>query len=489
MTKKQPFLTGFPTIICGRVRRRLQDVIAARRKALTESSIATYALQFSHVLPAEFLHSHSNSQRLRHYCNVTVFWAWLSQILEANASCSKAVSLVQAWCDEAGLPRPSSDTGTYCRARGRVKLGFLQAIRRRVNAHLEARIEPGDKYLGLTVKSLDGSSVQLDDTPENQAIYPQPSTQKTGCGFPVMGVMGVLNHAHGGWEDFAVGPHTAHDAPVAHKLLGNFSAGDLVCGDRAFCSYELIAGIAERGASSLMRLHQARHRSLDFRRGKRIGKNQRLVIWKKPQKQPESSPLEAGEWAALPAEMEIRLIRFIFKDRAGKMRHMVLATTLLDQQQYDWLELATLYFQRWDIELRLRDVKTTLGMETMRAKTPETARKTLEMTMIAYNLIKVAGQEAAHEVGESVRAISFKGVLDTLVANTVRYRGRQKNCRKIEQIWDDIIATVSGKLINLRPFRSEPRAVKRRPKSHAYLTTPRAIYSEIQHRGKHRAHA
>ena len=489
MTKKQPFLTGFPTTICGRARRRLQDVIAARRKALAESSIATYALQFSHVLPAAFLHALSSSERLRHYCNVTVFWAWLSQILEANASCSKAVSLVQAWCDDAGLPRPSSDTGVYCRARGRVKIGFLRAIRRRVNAHLEARVERADKYEGLTVKSLDGSSVGLDDTPENQAAYPQPQGQKAGCGFPVMGIMGVLNHAHGGWEDFAVGPHTAHDAPVAHKLLGNFSTDDLVCGDRAFCTYELIAGIAGRGAFSLMRLHQSRHRALDFRKGKKIGPNERLVKWTKPPKQPAKSPLAADEWAALPAEMGVRLIRFAYEDRAGKMRHMVLATTLLDPERHDWLELATLYFGRWDIELRLRDVKTTLGMGAIRAKTPETAHKTLEMTMIAYNLIKAAGQEAAHEAGESVRMISFKGVLDTLVANSARYRGRQRQPGMIRRIWRDIIATVAGKLVNLRPGRREPRAVKRRPKSYAYLTSPRDIYKEIQHRGKYRAHA
>jgi hypothetical protein len=487
VTRKQPFLAGFPTTICGRIRRRLQEAIAAKRRAFRESSIASYALQFGHILPADFLHEHSSSKRQRHYCNVVVFRAWLAQIMEANASCSKAVSLVQAWCDEANVPRPAADTGAWCKARNRLKLDFLQVIRRRVNTYLNTRVRCEDKYKGLVVKSLDGSSVQLDDTVENQKSYPQPTSQQPGCGFPVMGIMGVLNHAHGGWEEFAVGPHTAHDAPVAHKLLGCFSGGDLICGDRAFCTYELISGIALRGAHSLMRLHQGRHRVLNFRCGKRIGRNQRLVTWTKPSKQPSASPLTEAQWAVLPATMRIRLIRFGYRDRDGKKRRMVLATTLLDEKQYHWDELAAIYAQRWDIELRLRDVKTTLGMEQLRVKHPETAHKTLEMTIIAYNLVKATCQQAAHEADEDIRRISFKGALDTLVANTSRYLGRQKQPHVIRRIWRSIVEMVAEKLIDLRPFRQEPRAIKRRPRSFSYLTCHRSIFKEIPHRGKRRS--
>jgi len=471
------------------MRRCLQDVIAAKRRALAESSIATYALQFGHILPADFLHTESSSRRLRHYCNVVVFWAWLAQILEANASCGKAVSLIQAWSIDAGLPKPSSDTGAYCKARNRITLEFLQVIRKRINTWLNANIQPEDLYKGHAVKFIDGSTVQLDDTEQNQKLYPQPTSQKPGCGFPIMGIMGVLNSAHGGWEDFAVGAHTAHDAPIAHKLLGNFGQGDILCGDRAFCTYELIGSLAIRGAHSLMRLHQARHKALDFRKGKRIGKNQRLVIWKKPRVQPKSSPLSIEDWEALDENMEIRLIKFWYEDRAGKKRSMVLATTLLDAKEYDWLELSELYAQRWDIELRLRDVKTTLGMERLRVKTPETAHKTLEMTIIGCNLIKATCQEAAHASGHNIRLFSFKGALDTVVASTYRYRGRQKCLKFIREIWSSIIETIAEKVVNSRPYRHEPRAVKQRPKSYSYMTRPRSEYSEIQHRGKSRSFA
>lgn len=443
-------------------------------------------MQFSHVLPADFLHGLSVSQRIRQYCNVVVFWAWLAQIFEANASLSKAVSLVQSWCADAGLTVPDNDTGAYSRGRGRLPLAFFDGAARRVNDYLNARIQPGDTYRGHVVKSIDGSSMALDDTPENQAEYPQPSSQKPGCGFPVMGIMGVLNHSHGGWEDFAEGEQSAHDAPIYRKLFHCFNPNDILCGDRAFCTYELMSTLRERQVFTLMRLHQARHGKLDWRKGKRIDCHQRLVIWTKPAQKPSGSTLTADEWAALPGEMEVRLIRFYFEDRDGKKRRMVLATTLNDHKKYDWMELAAMYAQRWDIELRLRDVKTTPGMEHLRVKTPETARKTLRMALIAYNLIKSSCQEAAHTVGEDLRLMSFKGALDTIVANTARYLRRQKHVHKIRELWTTTIGMIAEKVIYLRPFRKEPRAQKKRPKNFSYLTRPRAEYKEIPHRGKSR---
>lgn len=487
MIKNQPFLTGFSTQFCGSIRRRLRDVLAAKRRDLAENSIATYSMQFSHILPADFLHGLSVSKRIRHYCNVVVFWAWIAQIFEANASLSKAVSLIQAWCDDSGLPVPNNDTSCYSRGRGRLPLSFLAAASRRINDYLSARIQAADTYQGHIIKSIDGSSMSLDDTEKNQSQYPQPGSQKKGCGFPVMGIMGVLNHSHGGWEDFAEGEQSAHDAPIYRKLLHCFKSGDILCGDRAFCTYELMSSLVDRSVDTLMRLHQARHRALDWRRGKRIGKNQRLVTWSKPSKKPVGSHLTAEQWAALPDRMNIRLIRFYYVDRDGKKRRMVLATTLIDHEKYPWEELAAIYAQRWDIELRLRDVKTTLGMDHLRVKTPETARKTLAMALVAYNLIKSSCQQAGQLAGKDLRLMSFKGALDTIVANSARYLRRQKHVRKIREIWSSTIEQIVEKVIDLRPGRKEPRAQKKRPKNFSYLTAPRAEYKEIPHRGKLRS--
>ena len=489
MTKNEPFLTGFPTQICGKIRRSLQADIARQRRQLRETSIATYALQFSHILSPEFMHSLSETKRVRHYCNVVVFWAWLAMILEANASLSKGVSLIQAWSQDAGLPRPAKDTGAFSKGRKRLKIDFMQSVAARIKEHLKSRIRPEDTYRGHVVKSIDGSSMVGDDTFHNQAKYPQPSNQKPGCGFPVMGIMGVLNHAHGGWEDFVEGEQTAHDAPIYRKLLHCFEPGDLLCGDRAFCTYELMSTLREKGVHTLMRLHQARHRHLDWRKGKRIGKNQRLVIWEKPKKQPIGSTMPTEEWEALPEKITIRLIRFHFEDRDGKKRRMVLATTLLEYETYDWIELAALYAQRWDIELRLRDIKTTLKLEHLRAKTPEMMQKNLLMSLITYNLLKASSQEAAQSIGQDHRLISFKGTLDTIVANATRYLRRQKHGKIIARLWGNTVAMIAENLINLRPHRHEPRAIKKRPKPFSFLTEPRHIFKEVAHRGKSRTFA
>jgi hypothetical protein len=370
-----------------------------------------------------------------------------------------------------------------------VRVEFLQAIRARINRFLNARIQAEDTYRGHIVKSIDGSSVQLDDTAANQHSYPQPSSQKPGCGFPVMAVMGVLNHAHGGWEDYAIGKERTHDAVLAHQLLDCFEEGDIACADRAFCTYEIIALLQARGAHCVMRLHQARHRVLDLRQGKKLGKNQRLVSWTKPAKQSPRSILTPAAWEALPASLDIRLIWFHFKDRQGKKRRMVLTTTLLDADQYPWEELGALYSGRWDIELRLRDVKTTLQMEAFRVKTPAMAHKTMEMALIAYNLIKATCQEAAQREGEDLRLMSFKGALDTVIAFSGRYLGRQKHVQAVKRIWQSMIETIAQKTIDLRLGRKEPRAIKRRPKSYSYLTAPRHLFQEIPHRGKHRSFA
>ena len=222
--------------------------------------------------PPGFLHGLSVSQKIRQYCNVVVFWAWLAQIFEANASLSKAVSLVQAWCRDAGLPVPGQNTGAYSKGRDRLGMDFLAAASARVLAPLESIVRDGDIYQRHIIKSIDGSSL-------------------------------------------------AHDAPVFRKLLHCFHSGDLVCADRAFCSYEIKTTLHEKNVYTLIRLHQARHAKLDWRKGRRIGKNQRIVTWKKPSQQPVGSTLNAEEWAALPGQLEVRLIRFYYEDREGKKRH------------------------------------------------------------------------------------------------------------------------------------------------------------------------
>ena len=314
--KKQAFLTSFPLAVFATARRRIQAALRAERAQLLRHSISGYALLFESVLPAGFLEGIDPTKRQRHFGHIPVFWAWLGQILEANASCSKALTLIQAWYQASGLAAPTGGTSGYCMARAGLREDFLDQIGHRISNTLSQRIGPIDTWHGLTLKAIDGSSVQLMDTSANQEIYPQPSSQKDGCGFPVMGIHGVLNLSHGGWEGFVTCNSRRHDAHAATRLLKHVEQGELLLADRAYCSYELIARVTtERRAHVLMRLHQARHRKLDWRRGKKISPIERLVTWKKPKRRTGRSELTDAQWDELPDEITLRYIKLGYENR------------------------------------------------------------------------------------------------------------------------------------------------------------------------------
>ncbi len=484
--EKQPNLTGFPTTIFATAKRRMQAAIRRSRQLLTGRSLSGYALLFEAVLPAETLARFDATKRQRCFGNIPVFWAWLAQVLEANASCSKALGLIQSWYQAHRLAAPKGDTSGYCRARGRLGENFLRQVSAEVAGSLRRAIRAEDLWQGMVLKAIDGSSVQLEDTAKNQRAYPQPTSQKKGCGFPVMGIVGVVNLSHGGWEGFETCGWQKHDARMAPRLLKHIEEGDLLLADRAFCTYEFIARLSGKGAHVLMRLHQARHRKLDWRRGKRLSSIDRLVTWKKPSCQPKTSELSAQEWEALPDEMTMRYIKLGFEDRDGCKRSLVVVTDLLDPVEFDAVELSCLYARRWEIELKLRDVKTTLGMEFFAVRSPEMAHKTLWMMLIAYNLMRTLMQQAATEADRPIWHMSLKGTLDLVTSSHESFRPLAGKPRLLQKRYQDLLEICATKILDIRPFRHEPRAVKRRPKPFQLLTKPRHVFQEIPHKSRYR---
>jgi hypothetical protein len=484
--KKQPILTGFPRTVLATARRRLQAAIRRSRRLMVDRCLNGYALLFEPILPAGFLASIDTTRRQRFFGHIPVFWAWIAQILEANSSCSKALGLIQSWHQANGTPAPRGDTSGYCQGRIRLEEGFLARISERITLSLRRAIQPADLWHGMVLKAIDGSSVQLMDTPDNQAAYPQPVGQKPGCGFPVMGIVGLLNLSHGGWEAVETCHASKHDSRMAPLLLPHIEPGDLLLADRAFCSFEFVASLLGRGAHVLMRLHQARHAKLDWRRGKKLSPIERLVTWNKPSSQPKASDLPPEQWAALPDRITLRYIRMGYEDRAGRKRQLVVVTDLLDSRLHDPLELSCLYARRWEIELRLRDVKTTLGMELFAVKTPSMAHKTLRMMLIAYNLTRAIMQQAAHAAGSPACAMSFKATLDLLTSSHESFRMLAGKPRALLQRRRQFIALCATKMLDPRPFRREPRALKRRHKNYQLLTRPRHVFEEVPHRERYR---
>jgi hypothetical protein len=473
--QKTKFLTGFSEKLFGSAKRKTQDLIRQRSEKLISKSLGGFALQFASFIPRTFLPDAASDQRKRVFTSEVVFWAWMSQVLSFNSSCSDAVGRVQAWRLQAKLSAISSKTTAYCNARIRLSLTFIQTVSSQVLSVLNRRVQTKDLWNGFIVKSVDGSSVQLMDTEENQKEFPQPTNQKKHCGFPVMKFLGLLNHCTGAWENHLTAHPNEHDARTMKKLLSYLIEPCLLLADRAFCSYEIILRLRNQGVESVMRLHQMRAKGFTLRKGKRIGPHQRLVTWIKPKEKPKHSDMNDQEWDELEGTIQMRLIACFYEDRNGEKKRMILATTLLDPQKYDWLEIMNLYATRWDIELRIRDVKTTMGMEELNVKTPEMARKSLAMALLGYNLVKAVSQEASQTEGVDRRMISFKGVLDWINITTALFQSvKGQAVRSLKNLYASFLETAATKLIDHRPYRWEPRAIKKRPKPFPRLTESRS---------------
>jgi hypothetical protein len=332
---------------------------------------------------------------------------------------------------------------------------------------------------GRPVKVVDGSSVQLADTPANQKEYPQPSGQKPGCGFPVMKLAVLFSLASGALLAVVTGNLHSLDLRLLRQLWECLKAGDILLGDRAYGDYVTLAGLPPQGVDVVARLHQAR--KVDFRRAKRLGHQDGVFVWRKSL-QP-SSILTPAEWAALPAEIEVRIIRFTAACRGFRSQHLTLVTTLLDAEKYPVAELIALYARRWRLELTLRDVKTTLGLEQLRCQSPAMVRKELLAGLIAHNLIRCVMAEAAQVHAAQLERLSFKGTVDALRQFSAAMA--QARSRKMKAaLWQDLLHALARDRVPLRPNRSEPRAVKRRPKPYPLLNRPRRKFVELPHRNK-----
>lgn len=485
MKTKTPFLPGISAKFYGRHKRRQLEELRKIRENTLANSITDLGVLFSDVLPVEWLEKTATDVRKRTFTQVLVFWAWTSQILEQNESCARSLTLIQNWYCKAGLKLPVFDTSGYCKARKRLPMEFLDAIEEKVSSHANARVEDHHLWYGHRLKAIDGTSVKLMDTVENQKAYAQPSSQKKGCGFPKMGVVGVLDLAQGTLCDFITCKWQQHDIKGLYQLFSSFNPGDVVIGDRAFCSYELFALLKKYEVDSVMRVHQRRDAKTDWRKGKKLGPNSRLVEWKKPPK-PGKSGLSQSEWEALPETMSIRLVKVKGKTRDGKENVMYLATTLLDAEQYPSEEIALLYAERWQIEVKFRDIKTTMNLEILRVKTPEMARLSMRMIQIVYNLIK--SKQAGAIQGEAIQLdeIGFKGTLDVINENRSRFHDLANRPQLLARENKKLDARLRERIILIRPFRQEPRAIKTRPKPYQYLTRSRKEFVEIQHKSRYR---
>ena len=130
-------------------------------------------------------------------------------------------------------------------------------------------------------------------------------------------------------------------------------------------------------------------------------------VEKSRQKSPYLNP---AEWAALPEEITVRVIRVRVKQAGFRTRTLDLGTTLLDSVEYPAAEVAAAYLRRWRIELCLDDLKTVLGLEALRCKSPAMIHRELLALLVAHNLVRAVMANAAREHAVALDRLSFTGL-------------------------------------------------------------------------------
>jgi putative transposase len=403
------------------------------------------------------------------YTHAVTLWAFLTQALSGSSSCLAAVARIVVLRAALELPPCSANTGAFCKARAKLSESFLQQLTYQVGESVEDQAPDAWRWHGRRVLLVDGFQSTMDDTAENQAAYPQPKSQKRGLGFPMIRVVVLLTFATATLVGAACGRckgKKTGETALFRKLLDRIRPGDVVVADRFYCNYWTIAMLLARGADVTFRMHQRRH--VDFRRGQRLGADDHVVSWTKPQRPPW---MDAAQYAAMPATLTLRELRFAVTQRGYRSREITVATSLVDGTAHAWNEVADLYHRRWHVELDIRSIKQTLKINHIACKSPAMVRRALWAAFLGYNVVRRVLKEAAQAHGLCPRQLSFAGAVQILEA----FRTLLMNCpeeRKAELLCR-VLAAVATHKVGDRPGRCEPRRVKRRPK-YPLLNKPRA---------------
>lgn len=356
----------------------------------------------------------------------------------------------------------------YCRARRRLPLELFEQLVDRFAHQLEA---PGEDPLwhGHRVVLIDGSGFSMPDTAELQARFGQPGAQKPGCGFPVAHLLAVVDAHRGFLQQVILSPLRTHDMAHVAEAHPQLKSNDILVGDRGFCSYAHLALISRAKSHAVFRVHQ--RQLVDFRphrpsaqecpeRGRptsrwiqRLGKWDQLVEWRRPSIRPKWMTPE--QFASLPETLLVRELKYRIREKGCRVREVILVTTLLDADRYPASEIAALYGLRWRVEVDLRDLKITLGLDVLKGQSVDVVMKEVQVFALVYNLVRLVMLDAAKRQRVSPDRISF---IDAL---------RWLQPPKPEQPLPQLVVNPR------RSGRLEPRCVKRRPKTYPLMTQPR----------------
>ena len=394
---------------------------------------------------------------------------FMTQALSADGSCRQALDDHAVERAIAGLPRLS--TSAYCQARARLPLPMIRTLTRQTGGLVTDGAPDWWHWQQRRVRLADGATMTLADTAENQAKYPQPKSQKDGLGFPICRMVVLLCLATGVVLDAAIGPCAgkgSDEQTLLRALLDSLLSGEILVSDAYYATYFLLCELVRRGVDGVFEQYGARKRSTDFSLGEWLGVRDHLIVLPKPKK-PDWMSREDYDQA--PGTLTVR------EFQAG---HKIMVTTFLCPKDAPKSILKVLYRSRWNVELDLRNIKTTLGMEHLRCRTPDMAVKELWVYLLAYNLIRLLMAQAALLADQIPRQLSFKHTVQVWISWQQRGGGTPDAV-----VIRALLVLIAGPRVGLRPGRIEPRALKRRLKNYALLTKPRRVAQEEVRKNGH----
>ncbi|TWU54428.1 Transposase DDE domain protein [Rubripirellula tenax] len=427
------------------------------------------------------------------YTPALVLWALLSQALfkDEQRSCNAAVTRIAAWWAAQGRVVDDTNSGAYCRARQKISDELVAHLVRTIaqraekssdlaepldDEQAEAMLTPRaiadvkSKPLAGRVLMVDGFTVDAADTPENQKEYPQNPSQEEGLGFPLLRCVSLVSMATGMLVDLAIAPYCGKETgetALLRQMIDSLGPGDVLVADSYYCTYWLLAMCQARGVEVVMKNHHKRDDHPED--AVRICKGQRKVVWPRPQR---PTWMSREEYALMPKQVEVRLVDIKVDEPGFRPEGFTIATTIVDHRVYTDTWIGSVYQSRWLVELDIRSIKCSLGMDILRAKTPPMVRTELWSCLLAYNLTRLKMLQSGIDGSRDVRSMSFTRSMVLLGTSWLLCGARGVNDSLVELGQ----AQPLDELVGHREGRIEPRANKRRPKVLKLLTAPRAAY-------------
>ena len=488
MQNTTPLFPGFHPQTLRRKPRSASQTLSDEIAKLKQKTFSQPGECFRNFIPNQYLRPSESGalSRRRFFSKENTFWAFFSQVLGDDGGCQEVIRKLQAFAAMKLKPLPSSSTAAYCQARSKLDLPGLEAILEHTANRL-LNIPNPERMNGRRDVVVDGTGVSMPDTIANQLVWPQQRHQKAGCSFPQAAICACFFLQTGALLSHKVGNKKSHELPMLREQWDTFKPGDIFLGDKGFCSYFDLSSFKDRGVDSVITLAR-RIPVTEVEAIEVLGNDDLLIHWKKPARSKASSYSKA-DWEALPETLLLRQIKVSVNQPGFRTQGFYIITTLLDAKAYTADALADLYFQRWDVELFFRDIKTTMGMDILRCKTPDMVRKEIVMHLIAYNCIRYLMIEAAQQANEQVRRISFKGSVQALRQWEPHLNQTKISHQEQRRLIQLLYESIANYIVPERSGRSEPRAVKRRPKPYQLLTAPRHEMKVALHRGKYHAKA